>query len=54
MEDPNILCLCPQGRATSACFHSQFLKEYGNERFPNDDSMSGEYRFLCFPTLNQI
>ncbi|KAF9523163.1 hypothetical protein CPB83DRAFT_898984 [Crepidotus variabilis] len=38
LED-SIVCMCPDARSNLECFHSKFLKEYGNQRFPDDDTL---------------
>ncbi|KDR73877.1 hypothetical protein GALMADRAFT_45477, partial [Galerina marginata CBS 339.88] len=38
-SDRIIVCMCPAGRSRASCFHSQFMLEYGQERFPPGDDV---------------
>ena len=42
VDDSAVLCLCPEGRDNSCCFHVRFLREYASQQFPPDERMSGK------------
>jgi len=35
-DDSIFVCMCPESRNQETCFHIEFMKDYGHQKFPLD------------------